>query len=86
MKFYKRLSLDQKSPQDNRFAVEESGQIVTTTKVSLQVPVGSVSDRPATFTDGQVRYSTTLNEYEIFDEFGEVITTGTYWVELDLPE
>jgi len=27
-----------------------------------------------------------LNEYEIFDEFGEVITTGTYWVELDFPE
>lgn len=27
-----------------------------------------------------------LREYEIFDELGEVIATGTYWVELDLAE
>lgn len=28
----------------------------------------------------------TLREYEVFDEVGELITSGTYWVELDLPE
>jgi len=28
----------------------------------------------------------TLREYEVFDDVGELITSGTYWVELDLPE
>ena len=27
-----------------------------------------------------------LREYEMFDEAGELITTGTYWVELELAE
>ena len=27
-----------------------------------------------------------LREYEVFDEAGELITTGTYWVELELAE
>ena len=27
-----------------------------------------------------------LRQYEVIDEFGELITSGTYWVELDLPE
>lgn len=28
----------------------------------------------------------TLRQYEVIDEFGEVVTIGTYWVKLDLPE
>ena len=27
-----------------------------------------------------------LRQYDVVDEFGELITTGTYWVELELPE
>ncbi len=27
-----------------------------------------------------------LRQYEVIDEFGELITSGTYWVELELPE
>ena len=27
-----------------------------------------------------------LREYEVFDEVGELITAGTYWVEMELPE
>ncbi len=27
-----------------------------------------------------------LRQYEVIDEFGELITSGTYWIELDLPE
>ena len=35
----------------------------------------------------QTRATTlTLRQYEIIDELGEFITTGTYWVELELPE
>ena len=28
----------------------------------------------------------TLRQYELLNEYGEVMTEGTYWVELDLPE
>ena len=28
----------------------------------------------------------TVRQYELLDEYGEVMTQGTYWVELDLPE
>jgi hypothetical protein len=71
MKFYKRLPLDSKNIQSNTFAVESDGQIVTDTKVSLQVPVGTNGDRPVTFKDGQIRYSSTLNEYEIYNGSGD---------------
>ena len=27
-----------------------------------------------------------LRQYEVIDEFGELITSGTYWIELELPE
>lgn len=75
MKFYKRLSLNKKDPQSNRFAMESDDRIVTTSKVSLQVPKGTVDDRPATFENGQIRYSTTLNEYEVYNSSG----AGTGW-------
>lgn len=70
MKFYKRLSMNLKDPQSNKFAVEDSGQIVTNTKVSLQIPTGAVTDRPSMFVDGQIRYSTTLHEFEVYNGSG----------------
>lgn len=30
--------------------------------------------------------SMALRQYEVIDEYGELITTGTYWVDLELPE
>lgn len=27
-----------------------------------------------------------LRQFEVIDEFGEVVTTGSYWIVLDLPE
>ena len=30
--------------------------------------------------------SLALRQYEVIDEYGELITTGTYWVKLELPE
>lgn len=75
MKFYKRAALTPKDPQSNKFAVESNGQLVTTTKVSMQMPAGAITDRPNTFVDGQIRYSTTLNEYEVYNSSGD----GTGW-------
>ena len=35
----------------------------------------------------QTRASTmALRQYEVIDAYGELITTGTYWVELEFPE
>jgi hypothetical protein len=71
MKFYKRLPLNRKDPQSNRFSVEASGEIVTDTTVSLQIPAGTRDDRPPTFTNGQIRYSTTLREFEVYNSSGD---------------
>jgi hypothetical protein len=75
MKFYKKLSLNTKDPQSNRFAVENDNKIVTTSKVSLQLPAGTITDRPSTFVNGQIRYSATLNEFEVYNGSG----FGTGW-------
>lgn len=74
MKFIKRLALDRSDQQSNRFAVEADDRIVTTSKVSLQLPVGETSDRPSPV-DGQIRYNTTINDTEIYNATG----TGLGW-------
>lgn len=66
MKYIKRLALNRKNQQDNRFAVEADDRIVTTSRVSLQLPAGSTSDRP-TGVDGMVRYNSTTHEGEIYN-------------------
>jgi hypothetical protein len=65
MKFIKRLALDRKKQSSNRFAVEADDRIETTSKVSLQLPKGANTDR-ASPVNGQIRYSTTLNEIEAY--------------------
>lgn len=65
MKFIKRLALDRKKQSSNRFAVEADDRIETTSKVSLQLPKGAQSDR-ASPVNGQIRFSTTLNEIEAY--------------------
>lgn len=70
MKYIKRLALDRSDQQSNRFAVEADNRIVTTSKVSLQLPSGATSDRPSPV-DGQVRYNTTLHDSEIYNASGE---------------
>ena len=59
MKFIKRLALDRKNQTSNRFAVEASDRIVTTSKVSFQLPAGETSDRPTSPQDGEIRYNQT---------------------------
>jgi hypothetical protein len=69
MKYIKRLALNKKNQQSNRFAVEADDRIVTTSKVSLQLPSGATSDRPDPI-NGQVRYNTTINDSEIYNASG----------------
>lgn len=75
MKYYKRLHLYSKNPQSNRLVVEADNQIVTDSTVSLLLPKGTNLQRPPTFIDGQVRYNTSINEYEVYNSTGN----GTGW-------
>lgn len=74
MKYIKRLALNRKDQQSNRFAVEADDRIVTTSKVSLQLPAGATSDRPSP-NNGQIRYNNTINDTEIYNISG----SGTGW-------
>lgn len=75
MKFIKRLALDRKKQSSNRFAVEADDRIETTSKVSLQLPRGAQADRASPI-NGQIRYSTTLNEIESYvDGQWEIVRT-----------
>jgi len=75
MKFIKRLALDRSNQISNRFAVETDDKIVTTSKVSLQLPSGTQGQRPLSLSNGQIRYSTTENDTEIYNVAGQ----GTGW-------
>jgi hypothetical protein len=74
MKYIKRLALNKKDQQSNRFAVEADDRIVTTSKVSLQLPTGATGDRPSPV-NGQIRYNTSINDSEIYNAAG----LGTGW-------
>lgn len=80
MKFYKRQNLSKTSPQDNTWAVEADGRIVTTSKVSLQTPVGDVTFRPAEPQTGMIRYNTDLGvngELEVYiNDHWEILKTN----------
>ena len=75
MRFIKRLGLNRKDPANNRFAVQADDRIVTTSKVSLQLPSGATSDRPATPVNGMTRYNSTLNDSEVYNISG----SGAGW-------
>ena len=64
MKFYKRKPIDRHNPTDNSWVVQANGNIETTSKGSMELPAGGASDRPTSTVNGQLRYSTTLNEAE----------------------
>ena len=67
MRFIKKLSLDRKDPEGNRFAVQSDNRIDTNTKVSLKVPAGQNLDRAATPVNGMVRYNSDLSEFEVYN-------------------
>jgi hypothetical protein len=60
MKYYKRLPINRKDPMSNRFAVEASGRIVTTTAVGMQIPIGTVLTRSVGPANGEIRYNSEI--------------------------
>ena len=67
MKFLKKQNLSRKNIKDDSVAVDINGQVILDTKNSLLVPKGNnTTDRPATPVNGHIRYNTTDNQLEAY--------------------
>lgn len=66
MKFYKRKSIDSHNPQDDSFAVEADGRLISDSTQSFKLPGGTISERPSSTTRGQIRHNTQLFDLETY--------------------
>ena len=64
MKFYKRKSIDSHNPQDDSFAVEADGRLISDSTKSLKLPSGTIAQRPSNTTLGQIRNNSQLFDLE----------------------
>jgi hypothetical protein len=64
MKFYKRQAIDTHNPQNDVFAVEADGRLISDSTQSFKLPGGTVAERPTNTTLGQVRHNTQLFDLE----------------------
>jgi len=64
MKFYKRQSIDSHNPQDDKFAVEADGRLISDSTKSFRLPGGMTSERPTNPDAGQIRVNTDLDDLE----------------------
>jgi len=67
MRYIKKLALNKKDPQSDRFSVLQDDRIVTSSVTSMEVPYGTKDNRPTTLVDGTVRFNTTLQEFEVYN-------------------
>jgi hypothetical protein len=65
MKFYKRQSIDSHNPQDNKFAVEADGRLISNSTESFKLPGGTNVQRPIDTTAGQIRHNIDLEDLEV---------------------
>jgi hypothetical protein len=67
MKFLKKQNLSRKNIEDDSLAVDINGQVIMDTRNSLLIPKGNnTTDRPATPVNGHIRYNTTDNQLEAY--------------------
>ena len=66
MKFYKRKNIDDNNARNNSFAVTANEKIITDLTGSMQVPAGTIAQRPSAAAPelNQVRYNSTLFDLE----------------------
>jgi hypothetical protein len=64
MKFYKRQSIDSHNPQDDKFAVEADGRLISDSTESFKLPGGTNAQRPLVTESGQVRHNTSIEDLE----------------------
>jgi hypothetical protein len=67
MKYYKRHSLDTKSPTSNVFAAQADGTLVTTSVTAIEIPEGTTAQRPIG-SEGMIRYNSDLHYFESFTQ------------------
>lgn len=76
MKYYKRLPLDNHAPTSNRLTMLQDGRLITNSTNSYELPRGDKEERPAQVVNGQIRYSTTLDEIEArVNDVWEIVRT-----------
>ena len=66
MRFLKRNQLNYRNVKDNRVAVEIDGEVKLQTTNVVLVPKGTTAERPVSPTQGHIRYNTTNNEFEFY--------------------
>ena len=66
MRFVKKLQLNSKLIEDKSVSVEPNGHVVLDTSYALKVPTGNTAERPAAPENGQIRYNTDTNEFEVY--------------------
>jgi len=66
MRFVKQQQLNTKNVSDSSVSAKANGHIVLDTTYALRVPTGSTSQRPEFPENGQIRYNTDLNEFEVY--------------------
>lgn len=66
MRFVKRQQLNERLITDPSVSVEANGHVILGTNYAVKVPTGSTSERPEFPENGQIRYNTDTNEFEMY--------------------
>lgn len=66
MKFLKRNQLNFRNVKDLSVAAQPSGEITLGTNLAVLVPKGTTSDRGLSPINGYLRYNTTRNKFEVY--------------------
>ena len=66
MRFVKKQQLNSKLITDPSVSVSANGHVVLGTNYAVKVPVGTTDERPAFPENGQIRYNTSINEFEFY--------------------
>ena len=66
MKFLKKSQLNFRNVKDNSVAVQIDGEITLDSTNTVLVPKGTTAERPVSPVNGHLRYNTTVNEFEFY--------------------
>lgn len=67
MKYYKRHTIDPKSPTNNVFATGSDGTLITNSTTAIEIPDGGTAQRPIGV-EGMLRYNSDLQYFEAFTQ------------------
>lgn len=67
MKYYKRFSIDTKSPTNNTFVARPDGTLVTSSNTAIEIPDGTSAQRPVGV-EGMLRFNSELQYFESYTQ------------------